>query len=281
MRWLSTLFLFLLSTGFIFAILGIVTIVSVVSYYSRDLPDHNTLKDYRPAVVTRVHAGDGRILGEFSQERRIFMPIEEIPLLVRHAFIATEDKNFYTHSGVDYFAILRAAIGNIESMGSGKRLKGASTITQQVAKNFFLTGEVKFKRKIKEAVLAFRIEKILTKDQLLELYLNEIPMGGRTFGVAAAALKYFNKPLDAITIADAAYLAALPKAPNNYHPVKNHKAALMRRNLVVGRMQAEGYISKDQAAIARLKPLRMEKRSTAHIISAPYFAEEVRRELMD
>ena len=213
MRWLSTLLLFLLSTGFIFAILGIVTIVSVVSYYSRDLPNHNTLKDYRPAVVTRVHAGDGRILGEFAQERRIFMPIEEIPLLVRNAFIAAEDQNFYTHGGVDYFAILRAAIGNVQSMGTGQRLKGASTITQQVAKNFFLTGEVKFERKIKEAILAFRIEKFLTKDQLLELYLNEIFLGARSYGVAAAALNYFNKPLDAITIEEAAYLAALPKAP--------------------------------------------------------------------
>tara|TARA_R110002124_G_scaffold287216_2_gene471652 strand:+ start:72638 stop:75097 length:2460 start_codon:yes stop_codon:yes gene_type:complete len=281
MRWLSTLLLFLLSTGFIFAILGIVTIVSVVSYYSRDLPNHNTLKDYRPAVVTRVHAGDGRILGEFAQERRIFMPIEEIPLLVRNAFIAAEDQNFYTHGGVDYFAILRAAIGNVQSMGTGQRLKGASTITQQVAKNFFLTGEVKFERKIKEAILAFRIEKFLTKDQLLELYLNEIFLGARSYGVAAAALNYFNKPLDAITIEEAAYLAALPKAPNNYHPIKDHEAALIRRNWVIGRMEIEDYITEDQADIAKLKPLRMETRNTDHIISAPYFAEEVRRELMD
>jgi penicillin-binding protein 1A len=280
MRWLSHIFLFLLSAGFLFAILGIIAVVSVVSFYSQGLPDHRTLTDYKPSVVTRVHAGDGRILGEFSQERRIFMPIEEVPMIIRNAFIAAEDQNFYTHGGVDYIAIVRAAIGNVRNMGTGTRLKGASTITQQVAKNFFLSGEVKIERKIKEAILASRVERVLSKDQILELYLNEIFLGNRSYGVAAAALNYFNKPLDAITIEEAAYLAALPKAPSNYHPVDDHEAALTRRNWVIGRMEAEKFITDDQAEIAKRKPLRMISRNTDHIIEAPYFAESVRRELL-
>ncbi len=282
MRWLSNILLFCVSAGFLFAILGIIGVVTIVSYYSQDLPDHKTLINYRPPVVTRVHAGDGRILGEFAQERRIFMPIEEIPPLVRNAFVAAEDQNFYTHSGVDYVAIARASVVNLRNvlLKQRKRLIGASTITQQVAKNFFLSGEVKIERKIKEAILASRVERVMSKDQILELYLNEIFLGNRSYGVAAAALNYFNKPLDAVTIEEAAYLAALPKAPSNYHPVRNHDAALERRNWVLERMEIENFITKDQAEIAKLKPLRMLKRNTDHIINAPYFAEEVRRELM-
>ena len=282
MRWLSHIFLFLLSAGFLFAILGIIAVVGGVSFYSQGLPDHRTLIDYKPSVVTRVHAGDGRILGEFSQERRIFMPIEEVPLIIRNAFIAAEDQNFYTHGGVDYIAVTRASVVNIRNilLGNDKRLIGASTITQQVAKNFFLSSERKIKRKIKEAIIASRIERVLTKDQILELYLNEIFLGNRSFGVAAAALNYFNKPLDAITIEEAAYLAALPKAPNNYHPIDDHEAALWRRNWVIGRMEAEGFITDDQAEIAKRKPLRMNARNTDHIIEAPYFGESVRRELL-
>ncbi|MEC7576705.1 MAG: transglycosylase domain-containing protein, partial [Pseudomonadota bacterium] len=282
MRWLSNILLFCVSAGFLFAILGIIGVVTIVSYYSQDLPDHKTLINYRPPVVTRVHAGDGRILGEFAQERRIFMPIEEIPPLVRNAFVAAEDQNFYTHSGVDYVAIARASVVNLRTvlLKQRKRLIGASTITQQVAKNFFLSGEVKIERKIKEAILASRVERVMSKDQILELYLNEIFLGNRSYGVAAAALNYFNKPLDAVTIEEAAYLAALPKAPSNYHPVRNHDAALERRNWVLERMEIENFITKDQAEIAKLKPLRMLKRNTDHIINAPYFAEEVRRELM-
>ncbi|MED5421946.1 MAG: transglycosylase domain-containing protein, partial [Pseudomonadota bacterium] len=176
MRWLSNILLFCVSAGFLFAILGIIGVVTIVSYYSQDLPDHKTLINYRPPVVTRVHAGDGRILGEFAQERRIFMPIEEIPPLVRNAFVAAEDQNFYTHSGVDYVAIARASVVNLRNvlLKQRKRLIGASTITQQVAKNFFLSGEVKIERKIKEAILASRVERVMSKDQILELYLNEI-----------------------------------------------------------------------------------------------------------
>ncbi len=282
MRWLSNFLLFCVSAGFLLAILGIVAIVGVVSYYSQDLPDHKTLMNYHPAVVTRVHAGDGRILGEFAQERRIFMPFEEIPPLVRNAFVAAEDQNFYTHGGVDYVAIARASVVNIQNilMKNNRRLIGASTITQQVAKNFFLSNERKIKRKIKEAVLASRLESVMSKDQILEIYLNEIYLGSRTYGVAAAALYYFNKPLDAVTIEEAAYLAALPKAPSNYHPVRNHDAALERRNWVIERMEIEKFITEDQAEIATLKPLRMLKRSADHIVNAPYFAEEVRRELL-
>jgi penicillin-binding protein 1A len=282
MRWLSHIFLFLLSAGFLFAILGIIAVVSIVSFYSQGLPDHRTLTDYKPPVVTRVHAGDGRILGEFAQERRIFMPIDEIPETVRNAFIAAEDQNFYSHNGVDYFAIARASVVNIRNvlLKNNKRLIGASTITQQVAKNFFLSNEVAIKRKVKEAILASRIERVLTKDQILELYLNEIFLGNRSYGVAAAALNYFNKPLDAITIEEAAYLGALPKAPSNYHPVDDYDAALARRDWVISRMAAENFITEDQAEIATRKPLRMIARNTQHIIEAPYFAETVRRELL-
>lgn len=274
-------FLGLFSLGFLGLIAGVVGIVYIFSYYGQDLPDYSQLKDYQPPIVTRLYAGDGRLMAEFAQEKRVFMPIETIPDLVKNAFIAAEDQNFYTHEGVDLFAIVRAAVSNLKNAGSGRRPVGASTITQQVAKNFLLTNEVSYERKIKEAILAYRMERAMSKEKLLELYMNEIYMGARAYGVAAAALQYFSKSLDELSIAEAAYLAALPKAPNNYHPVRQHDRALERRNWVIERMVDDGYITKGQAELAELEPLKVVERDESGVVDAPYFAEEVRRILAD
>lgn len=278
MRWMGRFFLFLISVGFVAGIAGVGAIGFILNHYSRDLPDYSQLKDYEPPIVTRIYAGNGNLLAEYAQEKRIFMPVETIPAIVKDAFIAAEDKNFYTHGGVDFMAVARAIVQNLKNRGSGKRLIGASTITQQVAKNFLLTNEVSYERKIKEAILSFRIDKAMTKDQILELYLNEIFLGQRAYGVAAAALTYFNKPLDDLTVAEAAYLASLPKAPNNYHPVKNHDAALARRNWVIDRMLEDGYVVSAQAELAKSSPL-VSTFDNTDTVYAPYFAEEVRREI--
>ncbi len=273
-------FLGLFSIGFIGAIVSIAGFVYIVNYYGHDLPDHSQLKNYEPPIVTRLYAGDGNLLAEFAQEKRVFVPIEFIPDKVKHAFIAAEDQNFYTHSGVDMKAVARALIKYAKNKmsGSKKRPEGASTITQQVAKNFFLSNEVSFVRKLKEAIISYRMSSTLSKDRVLELYLNEIYLGGGNYGVAASALHYFGKSLDSLNIAEVAYLACLPKAPNNYHPVKNYEKALARRDWVIGRMAIEGYITTAQAEIAKLVPLAMSKDDSVHV-DAPYFAEEVRREI--
>lgn len=277
MRYLWYGFLGLFSLGFLGLIGAIIGVIGIFSYYGQDLPEYAQLKDYEPPIVTRLYAGDGRLMAEFAQEKRVFMPIETIPDLVKNGFIAAEDKNFYSHGGVDIFAIVRAAVGNIKAMGTGKRPKGASTITQQVAKNFLLTNEVSIERKIKEAILAYRMEKAMSKERLLELYLNEIYMGARAYGVAAAALRYFDKALDELSVAEVAYLAALPKAPNNYHPVRRYDAAIDRRNWVIQRMLEDGYIDDAQAELAKIAPLVTTPRDESRIVKAPYFAEEVRR----
>ncbi len=279
MKYLWYGFLGLFSLGFLGLISGIVLIIYIFNYYGHDLPDHIQLTDYKPSIVTRLYAGDGRLMAEFAQEKRIFMPIEAIPPLVRNAFLAAEDKNFYTHEGVDLKAIARAMLSNIKNIGSGRRPKGASTITQQVAKNFLLTNEVSYERKIKEAILAYRMDKAMSKDRILELYLNEIYLGARAYGVAAAALQYFDKSLSELNIAEMAYLAALPKAPNNYHPVRKHDAALTRRNWVIDRMAIDGHITRAEADLAKLYPLEIRARDNSRMLKAPYFTEEVRREL--
>lgn len=278
MRWLGQAFLALISIGFLGVIAAIGIVFAVFAHYGKDLPDYTQLKNYEPPIITRIYAGDGRLLAEYAQERRVFVPIEIIPKQVKDAFIAAEDQNFYTHSGVDPYAIARAAINNFLHRGSG-RMGGASTITQQVAKNFLLTNERTIERKIKEAILATRMEEAMSKDQILELYLNEIYLGQRSYGVAAAAQTYFNKKLDDLNIAEAAYLAALPKAPNNYHPIRKHDAAVARRNWVIDRMNAEGYITESQADLSKAMPLAMTLKDESDVVSAPYYAEEVRREL--
>src|SRR5215469_14965247 len=251
-------------------------------HFSKDLPDYSQLKDYEPPVMTRVHAGDGSLLAEYAKERRLYLPIQAIPKLVINAFVAAEDKNFYQHPGVDIYGIARAGMLYIENYGNGRRPQGASTITQQVAKNFLLTNELSFQRKIKEALLALRIERTYSKPKILELYLNEIYLGFGAYGVAAASLLYFDKSVHELTIAEAAYLAALPKGPNNYNPFRRHDAAVERRNYVIDRMAEDGYITVAKAEKAKKDPLQVSARPTgAHIFAAEYFAEEVRRYLYE
>ncbi len=249
--------------------------------FGRGLPDYKQLADYEPPVMTRVHAGDGRLLAEYAEQKRVFVPQASMPKRVVKAFLSAEDKNFYYHPGIDPLGIARAVVTNIKNIASDRRLVGASTITQQVAKNFLLSGDVTIERKVKEAILAFRIEGALEKNRILELYLNEIYLGFGSYGVAAAALNYFNKSLDTLTIAEAAFLAALPKAPNNYNPFKYPKAARDRRDWVIGRMLEDGVITPKEARIAKLTPLVTRKRQETEYVKADYFAEEVRRELAD
>ena len=269
------------SVLFTLALFGAVGLIGLFYHYGRDLPDYRQLADYAPAIVTRVHAGDGRLLAEYATERRVFVPIEAIPRRVTHAFLAAEDKNFYSHPGVDLPSVLRAIVQNLIHLGQNRRPVGASTITQQVAKNFLLTNELSITRKIKEAILAFRIEQAFTKDHILELYLNEIYLGGGSYGVAAAALNDFDKSLDQLSIAEAAYLAGLPKAPNNYNPVRYPEAAKARRDWVIDRMVEDGYITEAQAEAAKSEAITLRSRSEAAVASAGYFSEEVRRELVD
>ncbi len=269
----------------VFAVLALGVIAAgaaylVFSHYTHDLPDYQQLAAYEPPMVTRVQAGDGRLLAEYAVENRVFVPIAAIPKLVISAFLSAEDKNFYSHPGIDLQGIIRAAIQNALAIGSNKRPIGASTITQQVAKNFLLTNEVSFERKIKEAVLAYRIEQAFTKDRILELYLNEIYLGFNSYGVAAAALNYFNRPLAELTVAEAAYLAALPKAPNNYHPLRRPEAAKARRDYVIERMAEDGVVTREEAATAIASPIEIRSRTEAETFRADVFAEEVRRELM-
>ncbi|MDX1923391.1 MAG: penicillin-binding protein 1A [Alphaproteobacteria bacterium] len=260
--------------------LGIGSGFYVLHQFSKNLPDFQVLKNYEPAILSRVYAGDGRLLATFAAEQRIFIPIKDIPQRVKDAFLSAEDKDFYTHPGVDIFGIGRAILSNLQSIGA-KRPMGASTITQQVAKNMLLGNEVTFARKIKEAILAFRIESVLSKDRILEIYLNQIFLGQHSYGVAAAALNYFNKSLDELTIAEAAYLGALPKAPNNYHPIKDAQRALERRNWVISRMRDDGKISEGDAKLAMGERLEMRGRGENENVRAEYYAEEVRRELVD
>ena len=248
--------------------------------YGQDLPDYRQLANYQPKTITRFHAGDGRLIAEFATEHRVFVPIQALPRTFIQAFIAAEDQNFFTHPGVDPVALVRAAFTNLTNIGSNRRLVGASTITQQVAKNFLLTSEVSIERKIKEAILSFRIERAFSKEQILELYLNEIYLGYGSYGVAAAALNYFDKSLHELSDGEMAYLAALPKAPNNYHPVRNPKSARARRNWVISRMYEEGFVDAETAFRARAERLRVVPNTGAAHAQADYFVEEVRRELV-
>ena len=200
---------FLFAVGTIFFIVGVAAVAGLLWHYSKDLPDYSQLQDYEPPVMTRVHAADGSLLAEYAKERRLYLPIQAIPKLVINAFVAAEDKNFYQHPGVDIYGIARAGMLYLENYGTGRRPQGASTITQQVAKNFLLTNEVSFQRKIKEALLALRIERTYSKQKILELYLNEIYLGFGAYGVAAASLLYFDKSVHELSIAESAYLAAL------------------------------------------------------------------------
>ena len=275
----------LLGFGFASAVVMFLAAAGVAGFFfwkaARDLPDYESLAKYEPPVMTRIHAHDGSLMAEYARERRIFVPINVIPKLVIAAFLSAEDKRFYEHGGLDFAGIGRAVINNFQNWGK-KRPEGASTITQQVAKNFLLSSEQKLDRKLKEAILAIRIERAYSKDKILELYLNEIYLGIGSYGVAAAALNYFSKELSELSIEEAAYLAALPKAPNNYHPFRKTREATVRRNWIVDQMAEVGYISGEQAKAAKAKPLTVNIRPFGtQIYAADYFAEEVRRRLMD
>ena len=273
---------FLFAAGTVVFLVGVAAAAGLIWHYSKDLPDYSQLQDYEPPVMTRVHAADGALLGEYSKERRLYLPIQAVPKLVINAFLAAEDKNFYEHGGIDYSGMARAALLYAQNFGSNRRPQGASTITQQVAKNFLLTNEVSFTRKIKEALLAMRIERAYSKDKILELYLNEIYLGLGAYGIAAASLVYFDKSVNDLTVAEAAYLAAMPKAPGALHPVRNHDRAVERRNYVIDRLLENGWIKQGEAEIARKDPLVVTNRSNAaHIFAGEYFAEEVRRDIFE
>lgn len=260
-------------------IFGFVAAAIVVSHYSKDLPSFEKLAEYSPPVVTRLYAGNDQLLAEYATEKRVFMPLTAIPKRVQLAFIAAEDKNFYQHKGIDIFGIARAVVENLRNMGSGRSLVGGSTITQQVVKNFLLTNEKSFERKIKEGILAFRISNVYTKDQILELYLNEIYLGRGSYGVGAAALNYFDKPLNELEVEEVALLAGMPKAPANYDPHRSYDRALERRNYVISRMVDDGYIDAIEGAKAIATDIVLASRSAEEVAHADYFAEEVRRKL--
>jgi penicillin-binding protein 1A len=282
MKRLMRVFGFLFATGTVVFLAAVAAAAGLLWHFSQDLPDYSQLQDYEPPVMTRVHAVDGSLLAEYSKERRLYLPIQAVPKLVINAFLAAEDKNFYDHGGVDFTGMARAAVAYVEHFGSNRRPQGASTITQQVAKNFLLNNEVSFTRKIKEALLAMRIERAYSKDKILELYLNEIYLGSGTYGIAAASLVYFDKSVNELTISEAAYLAALPKMPGSLHPVRNHDRAIERRNYVIDRLQENGWIQPADADAARKAPLAVANRANgAKTFAGEYFAEEVRRDIFE
>ncbi|MEL7200217.1 MAG: penicillin-binding protein 1A [Pseudomonadota bacterium] len=281
---------FLKFLGLTFGI-GLIALVGFGAYafwymtnLAEDVPGHEVLADYEPPVTTRVYGGDGSLVAEFATESRLFVPIEAIPAHVKNAFISAEDQNFYTHDGLDYRSIVRGmVIQNAlnKLRGRNRRLIGASTITQQVAKNFLLTADTTIDRKLKEWIVARRIEETFTKDKILELYLNEIYLGNRAYGVAAAALNYFDKPLGELTIQEAAYLAAIPKGPSNYHPITKRERAVERRNWVISRMLADGHVDEETARLAQESELgaKIAPPLGAREWTSQYFAEQVRKEI--
>ena len=281
MRHFLRFFGWIFSLACILGAIGAALVGIVIWRFSEQLPDYSQLATYQPAVTTRIHATDGSLLAEYSRERRLFLPNDAIPERVKQAFIAAEDKNFYKHPGVDIEGVARAAVYFFKR-DNGKRPQGASTITQQVAKNFLLSSETSFSRKIKEMLVALRMEETYSKERILELYLNEIYLGLSNYGVAAAALNYFGKGVNELTLPETAYLAALPKGPNNYHPYRAYDAAIDRRNYVIDRMVENGFVSREEGDRAKKTPLGVQLRQvTPNTIAAGFFAEEVRRELAE
>ena len=279
LRFLGWLF----AVGFIVFVAGAAGVGYVIWTASKDLPDYTQLANYAPPVMTRIYAADGSMLAEYAEERRLFVPASQMPKLLIEAFTSAEDKTFFTHGGLDWQGIAAASYRYAQVKISGKgQIVGASTITQQVAKNFLLSNERSIDRKLKEAILVRRIEQTFTKDQILELYLNEIFLGMNSYGVAAASLNYFGKSLDQLSLEEMAYLAALPKGPNNYHPFRQKERAIERRNWVLLQMNENGYITEEQMKAAQAKPLEVTPRPFgAQLFAAESFAEEVRRELIE
>ncbi len=266
---------------FLFAVItGSLTIAYVIYHYNKDLPDYSELEQYYPPSVTRIYSSDGKLIEEYAKERRIFVPINALPKSLTEAFIAAEDKNFYDHQGIDPTSIVRAAINNVTRILNNRRVEGGSTITQQVVKNFLLTSERSLERKIKEAILSYKVTQTFSKEQILELYLNQIYLGQGAYGVAAAALNYFNKSVEELTLNEAAILASLPKAPSRFNPVRNYERASRRKNYVLGRMYDDGYITEEQARKAIAEPIKLAKFDKIETLDADYYANKVRDEVI-
>ena len=268
--------------GTVLALLAAAGVGIYINEVSKDLPDYEVLANYEPPVTTRLHAADGALMAEFARERRLYLPIQAVPDRVKAAFLSAEDKNFYTHPGVDGLSLVRAVLTNVQNFGTGRRPVGSSTITQQVAKNFLLDSSVTYDRKVREMILSFRIENAYSKDRILELYLNEIFFGLGSYGIAGAALTYFDKSVNELTLSEAAYLAALPRGPSNYHPFRHTDRAIERRNWVIDQMVANGYVEPDEGAKAQALPLNVTPRRTgSYLFAGDYFTEDVRRELIN
>ena len=264
----------------IISLLSIVILFSILWAFSNNIPDYKFLKSYKPPVSSKVYSGNGDLVADFSKEKRIFIPYNSIPKNVINAFLSAEDKNFFTHPGVDAKGVLRAVVNNISNIISSKRLEGASTITQQVAKNFLLTNEVSLNRKIKEAILAFRIERALTKERILELYLNQIYLGSGAYGVAAASLEYFDKSIKELNYSETALLAALPKAPSKYNPFRNMELAKFRRNLVLKNLFDNNFISQKEYENYKIQNINLKKNKKVFLEDAQYYIEDVRKNII-
>jgi len=274
---IKNIFILILSAGLI----ALISIVSVLWAFSSNLPDYKFLKNYKPSVSSKVYSGEGELVSDFSTKKRIFVPYKAIPVKVVNSFLSAEDKNFFSHPGVDAKGVLRAVVNNISNIASSKRLEGASTITQQVAKNFLLTNEVSLNRKIKEAILAFRIERALSKKRILELYLNQIYLGEGTYGVASASLEYFDKPISDLNYEEAALLAALPKAPSRYNPYKNIELAKFRRDLVLKNLFDNNHISKKNYEEIIKNKIILKKRKIIFLEDARYYVEDIRKDVIN
>ena len=261
----------------VFFIVVLLFTFSTFWYFSIGLPDYKKLSNYQPPISSRVYSEDGKLIAEYAIQKRLFVPYESIPAVIINSFLSAEDKNFFNHPGIDAKGILRATINNLKNISQNKRLEGASTITQQVAKNFLLTNEVSMKRKIKEAILAFRIERAYSKERILELYLNQIYLGQGTYGIAAASLEYFDKSIKELNYLDAALLAALPKAPSKYNPYKYPDVAKFRRNLVLQNLQENNFISEEQFNKFKIEELKLKRRKIEIVNEANSYTEEVRR----
>ena len=258
-----------------------VTILIVLWTFSNSIPDYGFLKNYKPPVSSKMYSGEGDLVADFSKEKRIFIPYEAIPKNVINSFLSAEDKNFFSHPGVDAKGLVRAVINNIDNILNSKRLEGASTITQQVAKNFLLTNEVSINRKIKEAILAFRIERALSKERILELYLNQIYLGSGAYGVAAASLEYFDKSIKELNYNEAALLAALPKAPSKYNPFRNKELAKFRRNLVLNNLYENNFINEKKYLEIKDKQIELKKIKKVFLEDSQYYIEDVRKKIID
>ena len=276
-RIIKNIFILILSFG----LLSALSIIAVLWAFSNNLPDYKFLKNYKPAVSSKVYSGDGELVNDFSSEKRIFVPYKAISEKVINSFLSAEDKNFFYHPGVDAKGVLRAVVNNISNIIASRRLEGASTITQQVAKNFLLTNEVSLNRKIKEAILAFRIERALSKERILELYLNQIYLGEGTYGVASASLEYFDKPISELSYEEAAMLAALPKAPSRYNPYKNIKLAKFRRDLVLKNLLENGYINESDYKEFTNNKISLKKRKKTFTEDTSYYVEDIRKDVVE